>query len=147
MIRTTPVLALLVLLLAGCGAAPDSRDAIAQSRLYTCAGESVVEPKTDVLACGDGNAWLDQLRWRAWSSQRATGSGLYHVNDCMPDCAEGHFRTYKASVLLDRPVSTPRGVLFARLSATFSGPGPTGQRSLVDDDLMPHAWTHPSTSP
>ncbi len=126
--------------------APASQAFVGLPRLYTCQAHSVVRPRSYVLACGDGNAWLDRLRWQTWTSARATGVGTFHGNDCSPDCASGHFHSSPASVVLSRPLSTPGGLLFARLTTTFPGARPGAQRTEVDDYLMPYAWAHPSPS-
>ena len=60
----------------------------------------VAAPRHLMLACGDGNFWLDGMRWRSWGAARATGTGTAHANDCNPYCAAGHFHAYPVSVTI-----------------------------------------------
>lgn len=118
-----------------------------QARVYTCDDKTVLKPADYVLACGDGNASLDGVAWTSWTNSKAVGVGTYRANDCEPFCAVGHFHSYRGSVVMDQPVRTKEGLLFSRLVVTFVGKGPDGQRSLVDDELMPLDLEHPTVSP
>jgi len=80
------------------------------------------QPKEIVLACGDGNAWLDQLVWSSWTSAGALGRGRYVHNTCDPDCAEGTFVSTPATVALAYPVDTSAGEEFAGLSYAAADP-------------------------
>lgn len=62
-----------------------------------------VRPSQIVLTCADGNARLERLRWSTWGRRTARARGLLVMNDCVPYCARGHFRRYRASVVLYRP--------------------------------------------
>lgn len=59
-----------------------------------------IEPKRITLACGDANALLKKLEWSEWGGEKAKGTGWFAVNDCDPNCADGHFITYGAKVKL-----------------------------------------------
>ncbi|HEY7761595.1 MAG TPA: hypothetical protein VIC52_01180 [Actinomycetota bacterium] len=48
-------------------------------------------PRTILFACGDGNYYVDHLRWFRWRPWKAAGFGLFHQNDCRPSCADGTF--------------------------------------------------------
>jgi hypothetical protein len=72
-----------------------------------CAGKPLVRPPTIMLACDDGNAYLSGLRWATWQSS-ATGTGTWRINDCIPTCATGTFRSFAATVKLWRPEPLPR---------------------------------------
>jgi hypothetical protein len=40
---------------------------------------------------GDGTAYVDRIRWRRWNESQAYATGYAHVDDCVPDCADGTF--------------------------------------------------------
>ena len=62
----------------------------------TCVSQAAA-PHHLMLACGDGNFYLDGMTWRSWGAASATGTGTAHANDCTPDCAAGHFHTYRVT--------------------------------------------------
>src|SRR6202035_4091104 len=66
--------------------------------LVNCAGRAQVRPGGYVLTCADGNDYLAGLHWVSWSGGAAFGRGTEHVNDCIPNCAEGHFHAYPVLV-------------------------------------------------
>ena len=40
---------------------------------------------------GDGTAYVTAIRWRRWNQPQAYGTGVAHLDNCEPDCAEGTF--------------------------------------------------------
>jgi hypothetical protein len=78
-----------------------------------CPGnKSTVKPRALQLACADGNERLATLKWKLWSTSKAVGGGTLYVNDCAPDCASGHFHSYKASVVLTKVKRTKVGTMY-----------------------------------
>jgi hypothetical protein len=57
-------------------------------------------PSSILFACGDGNYYVNHLQWTGWHSKRAFGRGVFHFNDCKPDCAGGTFHKRRGSLLL-----------------------------------------------
>lgn len=51
-----------------------------------------IRPSSIILACADANWFVKRLHWRSWGVDRAAGSGVFHFNDCIPNCSEGTFR-------------------------------------------------------
>ncbi|WP_424215975.1 hypothetical protein ACN20G_27910 (plasmid) [Streptomyces sp. BI20] len=105
--------------------------------LLDCAAEPVVRPADYLLACGDGNSALADLRWSSWGPDRAEATGTNRANDCVPDCAAGRFRSHRVHVTLGDP--EPR-------------PGHPGQRAwttirLVYPDTAPGTAGHDVTVP
>jgi hypothetical protein len=47
------------------------------------------QPKTIMIYCGDGGAYVDKISWAKWNQKGAEGTGLYYKNLCEPDCADG----------------------------------------------------------
>ncbi|MEW2507605.1 hypothetical protein AB0878_44815 [Amycolatopsis sp. NPDC047767] len=66
--------------------------------IYTCTHDAVSAPSSYVLTCADANSQLQGLRWSGWGSPTAHASGVLSQNDCIPDCADGHFVQFPASV-------------------------------------------------
>jgi hypothetical protein len=71
---------------------------LSDATLTTCDRSAVSAPADYVLACADGGLRLDALHWSAWNTPTATASGTLWQNNCTPDCADGHFIPYSASV-------------------------------------------------
>ena len=59
-----------------------------------CVGKPHFKPHTIIVACADDNLQLLRMRWSRWTDVSASGSGLYHWNDCLPACYRGHFHTH-----------------------------------------------------
>jgi len=66
--------------------------------LLDCASRGQVRPSGYVLACGDGGAGLAGTHWTGWTPQLASAYGTFYENDCIPNCASGHFHNYPALV-------------------------------------------------
>lgn len=80
------------------GTAVTTRVLVSEATLTTCDRSTVSTPATYLLACADGGVFLDALHWSAWNSPTATASGSLWENDCTPNCADGHYHSYPASV-------------------------------------------------
>ena len=39
--------------------------------------------------CADFGEVVRDIKWKTWSAEGAVGTGIYSVNDCNPDCADG----------------------------------------------------------
>ncbi|MEU3694951.1 hypothetical protein AB0E75_04850 [Streptomyces griseoviridis] len=105
--------------------------------LPDCQGRPEVRPGAYLLACGDGNSRLDSLRWSRWDARAAVAQGVNVVNDCVPYCAAGTFRSYPVTVRLeapagDRGAGEPR---FTRISVTYTDGRPAGAPRTVSYPL------------
>ncbi len=78
-----------------------------------------MQPNHYVLACGDGNAYLENLAWTDWGSEVAKASGTYFANDCTPNCGAGTVQSWPATVSVSSPKSTASGWLFTELAITY----------------------------
>ena len=75
-----------------------------------------------LVACGDANSPLANLVWSTWSPDGAKATGTAMVNDCTPDCADGHFHSYPATVTLSGTYPEENGaVLFSQLTEDIGG--------------------------
>lgn len=83
---------------------PDPLDPVV---VVDCFSQAQVRPEEYLLACGDGNNRLVDLRWDTWGPRTATATGTDMVNDCRPYCAAGRFRAYPVTVTLSDPAVWP----------------------------------------
>jgi len=97
-----------------------------------------VRPTSLLLVCSDGTAGLQHLTWSHWGhnittgspgqtvpSATATGTGEFFLNECNPNCAQGHDQTYPVQVTLSVVYSSPYGgTYFGQASLTWEGNRP-----------------------
>lgn len=65
----------------------------------SCAGTMRTKPAR-ILTSGDSSTYVDGLTWSGWGGPTAVGSGNMKVNNCQPNCAQGTFTAYPATVTL-----------------------------------------------
>ncbi|HUZ26432.1 MAG TPA: hypothetical protein VMV07_21975 [Streptosporangiaceae bacterium] len=70
--------------------------------LVNCRHHGVVLPRKYILTCADANNYLTRLRWVSWRTV-AYGSGIEHINNCVPSCAAGHFHRFRVLITVWRP--------------------------------------------
>ncbi len=58
-----------------------------------------IRPK-QIVTSGDGSGYVDGITWSGWGGARATGTGMLKVNNCEPNCAQGTYASYPATVTL-----------------------------------------------
>jgi hypothetical protein len=67
--------------------------------------DEAFQPRTIVVTCADENFTIRSIRWSAWTTTAASGTGSARINDCVPSCATGRFRSFRGvTVRLSRPV-------------------------------------------
>ena len=72
-----------------------------------------------VIYIGESNVFVRTPHWSAWSASSAQASGELWVNTCTPNCAAGHYRTYRAQVSFWR-VAVRNGVrYFSRMRLRY----------------------------
>lgn len=59
-----------------------------------------IRPHRILFACADGGFYVNHLHWRSWHRRRAIGHGVFHQNDCRPDCAGGSFHKRHGRLVL-----------------------------------------------
>lgn len=113
-----------------------------------------------IVYTGDGSGFLagpgrvsrrnfGRLRWTSWTRSRASGSGANWINDCTPDCAQGHFHGYPVTLFASRPRTIAGHDLFTRLRVTYTGRRPSFVRSSTQTWKLEHRasvffWQFPS---
>ena len=70
-----------------------------------------------------GGLYLDHLTWFRWHRWRAAGGGLFHMNDCRPNCADGTYHTEWGHIWLHNPARCePSGrFAFQRVRVRYEG--------------------------
>jgi len=53
-----------------------------------------------ITTSGDGSGYVDGLTWTGWGTPRATATGTLKVDNCNPNCAQGTYTGYPATVTL-----------------------------------------------
>ena len=106
----------------------------ATPRVMTCVGGTDIKPAYYLIACGDGNAWWQKVKWASWGATTAVGNGQIVVNDCIPFCFDGHFHAYPLTVLLSHLRQTTKfGVLYERFTLSYSIKG----KHFTDSEPFP----------
>jgi hypothetical protein len=59
----------------------------------------VATPK-QITDSGDGSAYVTGLVWSHWGSPEAVATGIQEVDDCTPNCVQGKYTGYPATVIL-----------------------------------------------
>jgi hypothetical protein len=93
--------------------------------LWNC-GPLVSAPSSVILACADANYELASLRWRGWGRATATATGKARANDCNPNCAAGHFHSYRVTVTATALKACGKARYYARLTISYAGARPAG---------------------
>ncbi len=95
--------------------------------LPDCQGKPQVRPAMVLFACADGNFSAEKLRWTTWGGRTAVATGVAQSNDCTPNCAAGHFHSYRIRVIVSGHQTCPGGrpayssVTFAWIGASPGG--------------------------
>ncbi|MGH3187872.1 MAG: hypothetical protein ACRDPY_02225 [Streptosporangiaceae bacterium] len=92
--------------------------------VVNCAMHAQTRPGTYILACGDGNGYVNKLQWASWGSSAAFATGSYVFNTCTPNCAAGHYVSFPVLAALWRtePWSGHGGQrYFSRLTIILTG--------------------------
>jgi hypothetical protein len=74
----------------------------------TCTGYSARYASTKparIITSADGSGYVENLAWTGWGSAEAQGSGVLEVDDCNPNCAQGTYTGYPATVALSQPTA------------------------------------------
>jgi hypothetical protein len=104
---------------------PDAGAAHTRVVVFDCLGKPQIRPRSFVLTCADDNSYLTGLSWSSWTAGSALGKGTWHINNCVPNCAHGHFLTYPVDVTFwrSRPVTSKPGErYFTRITMSETSP-------------------------
>lgn len=98
-----------------------------------------VRPRTVIVACGDGNFYVQHIHWVHFGGHSALGHGVARVNTCRPDCAGGHFPRYAARITLTSPTHRCRGLhaIYGRITVRFLHRRVEGHRQTSSPAFCP----------
>jgi hypothetical protein len=96
-----------------------------------------IRPAEIVFACADGNYYVDHLSWRSWHPWKAVGYGVFHRNDCRPDCADGTFHRRAGRLVLRKRTWCPARQVYVYRRAHVRYVGPLLGRSRDSFRLLP----------
>jgi hypothetical protein len=131
--------------LAGSARAVSTGVAPVREVVFDCPGRPapLVRPGTFILSCADANSFVGKLSWTSWTPGVASATGALEDNDCIPNCAAGHFHAYPAVVLLWGNAAVknhPAEHAYTKMTLVLTGPRP---RSY---DYLTSKWvTAPAT--
>jgi len=77
------------------------------------------EPRALIVACGDGNTVVKDMKYRTWTRDSATGTATLWFNRCEPDCASGTWAHVRTKFRLDHPVRVGKQLRFSRLVTVY----------------------------
>jgi hypothetical protein len=83
-------------------AAPQ-REYVACTQAF-CTGPGQMRARPMVVTVSvDGSLYVAAITWRGWGTGNATGTGTAHADNCKPNCAQGTFHEYPATITLTGP--------------------------------------------
>jgi hypothetical protein len=94
-----------------------------------CRGSSL-EPRTVTLACADANLYVSHLRYKGYGHKTTTASGVFHENDCTPNCAAGKFLTYSGTIKFSDISRCGGRLYYSRAEYSFEGPNGKGTSAV-----------------
>lgn len=78
------------------------------------------------LLSADGTFGVGKVQWKSYGGGAATASGRAFANDCIPNCAAGHFSRPPATLRLSKIVTCQGQPVYSRLHYALTGPLPKG---------------------
>lgn len=90
------------------------RAAREQVYVYNC-GIVDYKPQSLTPYCADANAGVGNFEWNTWDSSGATGTGLYSLNLCEPNCAQGKWKYAEVNVRLSKSVRAKGKIVLTRI--------------------------------
>jgi len=98
-----------------------------------CLGKLKVKPREIVFACADGNFGVRGLHWIGWGEPTAAATGSAYANDCTPNCAGGHFHTYRAVIVVTGSERCAGGrYAYRKATIAFVGASPYAKATAAD---------------
>jgi len=82
----------------------------------------VYQPESITVTCADGGELIHSIVWTTWTSTSASGKGIYSINLCNPNCAEGQRLEVPVEIALDNAKQDLRKIVYKTLIfKTLSG--------------------------
>jgi serine/threonine protein kinase len=105
----------------------------------TCNSRDLTAMKTEpaqIVTSADGSGFVKDLAWSGWGTATALGSGLLEIDNCIPNCAQGTFTGYQATVTLWGLAHYGSGAE-AYADMTITAPGSPVPQENFDTGLVP----------
>ena len=97
---------------------PASKE-IPAANMWTYECELILQkPSEETTTCADFGIMVRAIHWDQWSQGRAFGTGIYSINDCTPNCADG--KRHEAPVSVELSDLTKVGDKYLLNTFTFS---------------------------
>ena len=82
----------------------------------------VYQPESITVTCADGGELIHSITWTTWTSKNASGTGIYSINLCNPNCAEGQRLEEPVEVALSNAEQDSKKIVYKTLIfTTLSG--------------------------
>ena len=82
--------------------------------VYNC-GIIDYKPQSMTQYCGNAGAGVGNLEWDSWGAKGATGTGLYGVKLCDPNCAQGKWKLADVNVSLSKTIAANGKTILTRI--------------------------------
>ena len=94
---------------------------------------------TQIVTTADGSGYVKNLTWSGWGSATATGTGTLEIDNCNPNCAQGTFTGYPATVTLSGLTGFGQGeqAYSVMVVSAPSAPGPASAPESFTKGLVP----------
>jgi hypothetical protein len=69
----------------------------------------------------DGTHQIHHLAWSGWGGSETTGTGQYSIDNCVPDCVNGHVSTWKVTAVLSRVLARNGQRYYTTLTLAWNG--------------------------
>jgi hypothetical protein len=105
----------------------------------TCTGDSARYMKTEparVITSADGSGYVTDLTWSGWGTATAQGAGTLEADSCTPNCAQGTYTGYPATVTLTSPAPYGNGK-HAYAEMVVNAPSLPGSAEVFSTGLVP----------
>jgi hypothetical protein len=106
--------------------APAQAASFSSPALYNCT-LLTVRPTSIVLTCADSNRYIQDIKWRSWTSTSADATGTLHWNDCTPACFDGKWHSARIHFIARKPATLSTHRIFTELYGPAGAWG-TGSR-------------------
>ena len=67
---------------------------------YAGASQVMEAMPSEISTAADGSGFVKNLLWSNWGNSRATATGMLEIDNCTPNCAQGTYAGYPATVTL-----------------------------------------------
>ena len=84
-----------------------------------------------------GGSQFGHITWTAWTASHATGVGVYWLNNCAPNCAEGTYFPHDVKIVASRV----RNALFTRLVLAPAAAGGKPSVFVLQHAGSGYVWT------